>query len=346
MEPRGEANGLVTRTVALLRLVIVPPRPRRHLDPRAVHTRVLEVLLRAAGPGVKAGVLNRAAQLVGREILRSSLTSKDPVHFGALATAFAVDDLGDPLSEQVVLAVSRYVLRGQVMPVQRLLEVIDEARGAYLARCPCRAAGRVRDLETREPAPGADDEALLTGILDAWDGAAARSETDPRLAVVLDRVGQARRAGGADGSLDDLFAGVWPYWEILLEHERYDRCWIEGLTANQKTWAVSKAVLRPWVLAIYEGRGVVFTHMEVAGLPYCICTCPGPEADGGCILTNFHYGSGNDEILIPNADQAHGQRRDAAGAVLPCSRHPGRAGRPCLGCGCPHEPPRPGEPSR
>jgi hypothetical protein len=324
----------------------VDSRTPRRLDPRAVRTRVLDVLLRAAGPGVKAGVLNRAVQLVGREILRSSLTSKDPVHFGALAGAFAVNDLHDPLSEHFVLAVSRYVLRGQVLPVQRLLEVIDEAGGAFLARCPCRAAGRVRDLESREPAPGADDEALLRGILDAWDRRAARAETDPRLAAVLDDVAQAHRAGAAGGTLDALFAGVWPYWEILLEHERYDRCWIEGLTKNQKTWAVSKPVLRAWVRAVYDGRGVVFTHMEVGGLPYCVCTCPGPEADGGCILTNWHYASGNDEILIPNAEQAYGQRRDVDGAVLPCGRHPARAGRPCLGCGCPHERPRSGPADR
>lgn len=305
-------------------------RPPRRLDPHAVRTRVLDVLLRSAGPGVKPGVLNRAVQLVGREILRSSLTSKDPLHFGALRAAFAIDDLGDPLSEHVVLAVSRYVLRGHVIPVQRLLEVIDEARGAFLARCPCRAAGRVHDLPVREPAPGADDGALLGAVLAAWASPAARAETDPRLAAVLDRVAQPR------GTLDDLFAGVWPFYEILLDHEHYDRCWIEGLTKNHKTWAVSKPVLRAWVHAVYDGRGVVFTHMEVGGLPYCVCTCPGPEADQGCILTNFHYASGNDEILIPNADEAHGQRRAPDGTVLPCDRHPARAGRPCLGCGCPH----------
>jgi hypothetical protein len=310
-------------------------RPPRRLDRDAVHTRVLDVLLRSAGPGVKPGILNRTAQRVAQAILRSSLTSKRPIHHGSLAALYRLNERDDPLSEQAILAVSRYVVRGKVMPVQRLRRLIDEARAAYLAPCPCRAAGRVQDLEAR-PAPTAADDALLERLLDAWADPAVRAATAPDLQRAFDGVADARRRGGPGGTLVDLERATWPTWEILLEHPGYDPSWIAGLRKNARLRPIHRSLLRAWVDALRASRKVVFTHMEAAGLPYAICTCPGPEADGGCILTNWHYGSGNDDILLPNETDWPGQRRDADGRVLPCDQHAARAGRPCLGCGCEH----------
>jgi hypothetical protein len=163
-----------------------------------------------------------------------------------------------------------------------------------------------------------------------------RRRTSPRLLEAIDRTAGARRRGTAGGTLDDLLAAVWPQWEILLEHPAYDTCWLEGLAKNRKVWAVAKPLAHAWVDALYRARGVIFTHMEAVGLPYAVCSCPGPEADRGCMLTNWHYFSGNDEILLPNEGEAFGRRRDPQGRVLPCRKHPERGGKGCLGCGCDH----------
>jgi hypothetical protein len=147
---------------------------------------------------------------------------------------------------------------------------------------------------------------------------------------------RARREGRAGGTLHDLFAATWPYWEILLEHPGYDRCWLEGLAKNRKVWKTPKPLAHAWVDALYDGRGVIYTHMEAAGLPYAVCSCPGPETDRGCMLTNWHYFSRNDEILLPNETEGFGRRRDEAGKLLPCKKHPERGERGCLGGGCDH----------
>ena len=309
--------------------------PRRKLDPKAAHARVLDVLLRSAGPGLKPGILHRTAQKVAALILRWPGSSKDFIHFTTLAAVHDLGDREDPLSEQVILALSRYVLRGKVIPVQRLQALLQEAQAGYLARCPCRASGRVQDLDVALP-EAAGDQALLAAILDLWQDSRVREETAPPLARRLERVARARCEGRKGGSLRDLQAEVWPYWEILLDHPGYDPCWRKGLSSNHKVWKLPLRLLSLWVDALYQSRGVVYTHMEAVGLPYAICSCPGPEADRGCILTHWHYFSGNDEVLLPNTTEAFGQRKDSSGAVLPCKKHPERSNRPCLGCGCEH----------
>jgi len=310
------------------------------MNPQAVHVRVLDALLRSGGRGVKPGVLHRTAQKIAAAILRNRLSSTDPLHFGTLDLIYGLDRRDGAFSAEAVLALGRYVLRGRVIPIQRLHGLLDEARAIYLARCPCRASGRVRDRPDGACGAAGEDAArndrLLEGILGAWERPAVRRAASPRLAAAIDRVRGARQAHRSDGTLEALFAATWPFWEVLLEHPGFDRCWLEGLAKNRKVWALPAALAHPWVEALYHGRGVVFTHMEAAGLPYAICSCPGPETDGGCMLTNWHYASGNDEILLPNEAEAFGRRRDAAGRVLACRKHPERAERPCLGCGCDH----------
>jgi hypothetical protein len=324
-------------------------RAPRHLDPGALHVRIVDALLRAPGATrVKPGILHRTAQKIAAAVLSSRVSSTDPVHFATLDLVYRLDDAADPRLQQAVLAIGRWVVRGRVLPIQRLHELLDEARAIHLARCPCRASGRVRDRPGKDPPPPrasdedpaadeARDEGLLRRILDAWSDPGVREGTSPHTAEALDEVVRARKAGGPEGRLEDLLAATWPYWELLIEHPGYDRCWLEGLAKNGKVRRLAPALAHAWVDALYRGRHVVFTHMEAAGLPYAICSCPGPETDGGCMLTNWHYLSGNDEILVPNEGLAHGRRRGARGEVLTCARHPGREGRPCLGCGCDHE---------
>lgn len=315
----------------------------KRLDARTLRVRVLDALVGVAGPGVKRGILNRTAQRIAAAILRARTSSTDPVHFGTLAAVHGANDLDNPLAREAVLAVGRYVLRGRVIPVQRVHELLDEARVVYLARCPCRASGRVQDRPGRPEAaaaepelPRAEAERLLDAIERAWERPEVPAATSARAAEAFDRVVSARRAGAPGGTLHDLFVATWPYWEILLDHPGYDRAWLLGLAANGKVWETARPLAHAWVDALYRGRGVIYTRMEAAGLPYAVCSCPGPEVDGGCMLTNWHYFSGNDEILHPNEAGGFGRRRDAAGNVLPCRKHAAREARGCLGCGCDH----------
>jgi hypothetical protein len=315
-------------------------RPPARLDPRELHVRILDALLSVPGAErMKRGVLLRTAQKIGALILRSRVSSIDPIHFGALDLVYRLNELDDARAREALLAVGRYVVRGRVIPVQRLHVLLDEATKVYLARCPCRASGRVNDKPGTGKNHGDTEstEELLRGILDVWEGPGVRRETEAPLAEVLDAVAKARREGREGGTLHDLFAATWPYWEILLEHPDYDRCWLEGLTKNRKVWKTPKPLAHAWVDALYGGRGVIYTHMEAAGLPYAICSCPGPEADRGCMLTNWHYFSGNDEILLPNETEGFGRRKDGGGNLLPCRKHPERGERACLGCGCDHD---------
>ena len=315
-----------------------PPARRRRggLDPHRLHVRILDALLRVPeAAGVKPGILRRTAQRIAAAVLRSPLSSADPVHFRALDLVHRLEASDDPRVGEAVLALGRYLIRGRVVPPQDVQRVLGEARRVYLARCPCRASGRVRDREL-QPAARGDPDALLAALLAAAAQPAVRRATASRLLALLDDVGAARAAGRPDGTLAALFDRSWPMWEILLDHPDFDRAWLQGLARNRKVWHVALPLARAWVDALYLGRGVVFTHMEAAGLPYAVCSCPGPEADDGCMLTNWYYAAGDDEILLPNETLGFGRRRDGAGRLQPCREHPERAGRPCLGCGCDH----------
>jgi hypothetical protein len=321
------------------------PKPLHRMDPDALHTRILDVLFRSAGTRMKEGVLLRAAQKIAAEILRSPISSRDTVHFSALAAMYGLGRLDDLISEQSILAVGRYLMSGSVIPPERLIELIRASRHAYLARCPCRASGRVDDRprgwgglsQDAMPPPG---EALLQELLALWQDPSIQEQTAAPIAAALHQASRARaRTSDPDADrriLAELQAALWPYWEILLEHPGYDPCWLEGLGANHKVWRLPSELLVAWVKALYASRGVIYTHMRAAGMPYAICSCPGPEADGGCLLTSWHYFFGNEEVLLPNCSEGSGQRRDESGQVLPCARYPERASRPCLGCGCEH----------
>ena len=65
------------------------------------------------------------------------------------------------------------------------------------------------------------------------------------------------------------------------------------------------------------------------------CSCPTPEAGGGCTLTNWYYFGLSNSSLMPN-EEFYGRRKDDAGNILPCKYFLTRSKRECLGCGCDH----------
>ena len=134
-----------------------------------------------------------------------------------------------------------------------------------------------------------------------------------------------------------LWKKTFPYWEILLTHDRFTKKWRDNMRKNKKSWPVHRQLLKALAQAQYHTRGAFFTAMEVVDETYAMCTCPGPENDDGCSLVNWYYFSRMDGALFPNTDDFFGQAVDEDGNPVPCKRFAERQSRPCLGCGCEHE---------
>jgi len=325
---------------------------------RRLEARVLAHLAEQRGR-VKRVLLARTARRIGRHLLGNWLTAWDPVHLGTTRAVHALERLLRARSLGLLVdQACDQLFHGHVVPVQRALELIAESGSAALGRCVCRSAGLVDDLAAPAPSSLQVDPRLaerhLACILAAWralpDGAVGTGEavgsgegvprvtvepTAPELQNVLVEVA-ARDDLPAAGRLDLLWRRSWPWWEILLTHPLMTPEWQDNMARHGKCWPVARPLLVELASALYHLRGVVFTRMEAVGQPYALCSCPGPEADLGCSLIHWHYFSGAQGALFVNEREAHGQLRDATGRPLPCARHPERAGRPCLGCGCPH----------
>ena len=305
--------------------------------------RVLDYL-QEAHSGLKPSVARLAARRVGLSILGNWLTCWDPIHLRGLRGSMALEaGLRKTLGPLVDLACQE-LFHGHVIPIQRVLLLIDEAREAALGKCVCRASGVTQDLMKHGRvylwADADNFEEHLHRILDAYEriirGPSRPEHTSPRLLAILEAV-RTSQALSARERLEILFEQTFPFWEILLHHQDMRPEWRENMRGHRKSWPVERELLKAFALAHYHLRGAVFTFMEAVDQPYALCTCPGPENDGGCSLVNWYYFSRLDGALYPNVNDFFGQRRDEHGKVLPCNLHPQRASRPCLGCGCEHE---------
>lgn len=294
-------------------------------------------------PRVKRSVARRVTQKVALAVMDNRFMAWDPVHESAVRLADAAEALPQAEFHRLFEELCRTLMSGRVVPVQEVRRQVGEARAVYLGACMCRQSSRVQDLLV----PGTN-RVHLTGdptrclpwmerMVTAWDEVRqAPNPTHPELARILDRF------HGRPLTPDDVgafFEATFPYFEILLDHPAFETLWIGAMGKNDKLWQVDPRVLQTWVDLTWFARGNVFTSMILVDEPYTICTCPGPEADGGCLLFNWHHFSGNPYILEENPDREHGWRTDADGAPLPCARYAERANRPCYGCGCDHTTP-------
>ena len=307
--------------------------------------------LREAHTGVKPSVLRRAAQRIGLRLLGSWLSCWDPIHLGGVRASMRLEARVRRRLGPLVDLACEELFHGHVVPVQRVLEMIDESTAAALGKCVCRASRVTGDLESVDERgasvcygiadpPTADHhlrEILAAAArLDRGHGA-PREETHQAVRDALRKVAEATDLS-AQARLGLLWRETYPFWEILLAHDDVTPGWRENMRRHGKSRPIGRELLKAFVRAQYHTRGAIFTGMEVLDEPYALCTCPGPENDGGCSLVNWYYHSRLDGALHPNAELAHGQRRDADGRPLACRRFEARASRPCLGCGCEHVP--------
>ena len=144
-----------------------------------------------------------------------------------------------------------------------------------------------------------------------------------------------RRSGSEQYRLETFLEETWHEWEILPVKPGYTTNWVRSMQNNDKCAPIDRELAFEVVNIFFHGRGAVFNSMKCVDSPYSICTCPTPENEGGCILTNWYYYGQLNSSLIP-ADDHYGRRRDSQGPVLPCRYFPVRARRECIGCGCNH----------
>ncbi len=294
-------------------------------------------------PRIKDSVARRMTQRVALAVLGNKLAAWEPVHERAILLASEAEALPVDTLHRIFEEICGVLLVGWVVPLEQVRRDIRDARDWYVGMCICRQAERVHDL--RRPDTG---EVYLLGseggcrpyldrLVETFEGLRGYDAvTSPGMVDLLQRMATLRRVGDEGYAVGAFLEQSWPYYEILLDHPGYVAQWRETMRANKRTWRVHPDLLVAWAELMYFARGAVFTSMAAVDERYTICTCPGPENDGGCLLFNWTYHSDNPHVLAPCTV---GQRRDEQGEALPCARFPARQEGPCFGCGCDHAQP-------
>ncbi len=312
--------------------------------------RLSELLLRHLGtavdPRLKNNVARRVAQRVALAALGNRLAAWEPIHHGAMKLATAAEALPDETIHQIFEEICSVLLVGTVLPIQQVRQLIVEADDWYLGICICRQSHRVDDLNhpdsqqvyllgtPQQRRPYMDK--LLDTFLELRERDLVTSEQPRSLLAELSAKRSAETSQDGTPLADDFITRSWPHFEILLDHPDFTPAWRKTMIHNRRTWRIHPEILLAWVDLMYFTRGVVFTSMNAVDEPYTICSCPGPENDGGCLLFNWSFYSGNPYVLVHNQELWHGQRRGSGGQALPCARYEARAERACFGCGCNH----------
>ncbi len=294
-------------------------------------------------PRVKDSVARRLAQRVALAVIGNRLAAWEPLHERAILLATQAEQLPVEQLHAIFEEICGVLLVGHVVPLQQVKRDIMEARDWYLGMCICRQARRVNDLYLPDSEQvyllGSEDDCRpwLQRLVRTWERVQGSDHvTSPEATALLRRFATLGRVGDEGYSTGAFFEQSWPHYELLLDHPRYVSHWRQTMRNNRRTWRMHPEVLAAWVDLAYFARGAVFTSMAVVDERYTICTCPGPENDGGCLLFNWTFHSDNPHVLRCHAE---GQRQDERGEPLPCARFEGRADKPCFGCGCDHDAP-------
>ena len=292
-------------------------------------------------PRIKDSVTRRMTQRVALAVLGNKLSAYEPIHEGAILLASQAEALPVDTLHRIFEEICGVLLIGHVVPLEQVRQDIREATDHYIGMCICRQADRVHDLHRPDSAEvyllgsEAQHRPWMDRLVDRYESLRGDDAiTSPPLLDILARQATLRRVDDPGYGAGPFWQASWPYLELLLDHPRYVGQWRETMKANQRTWRVHPRLLEAWVDLAFFSRGAVFTSMALVDERYTVCTCPGPENDGGCLLFNWTFYSDNPHVLAPHGPS---QRRDAAGEALPCARFPERSTRPCFGCGCEHD---------
>jgi hypothetical protein len=258
-----------------------------------------------------------------------------------------VNNIPVPVFRQLADHLSRELLNGIVMSLQRVREEIINAEEVYLGHCVCRSSGIANDLYQNGRIFTLLDEEenrlLLDRLLDRYenlDSERLSRTTDVKYRELFGRLSELRRNNSPEYRMENFLQWTYPDWEILPIRPGFTARWIRSMQNNNKCHRIDRDLVFEMLNIFYFSRGAIFNSMKCVDTPYTICTCPSPENEGGCVLTNWYYYARMNYSLIPEREH-YGCRTDANDKTLPCCYFPVRAKRDCIGCGCNHQLPEP-----
>jgi len=309
---------------------------------------VAEEIARDSKPELKRGVLRRMMDKAGRHYMWNNLSSLPVFHeLSVLGPWFAVRYTPTETFRQFADFLFKELFNGIVVSLQRAREEVLASREVYFAHCACRSAGVVDDLERDGEVftllGEAQNRRLLDRILDRYaslDHDRLRRTTDTKFRNMFDDLARLRDEGSPEYSAQTLLRRTYPDWELIPIHDDYTSRWARSMNNNHKAHPIDRELAAEMLNLFFFSRGAVFNSMKAVDSPYCICVCPSPETDGGCVLTNWYYFGRLNHSMLP-ADDHHGRRRDDRGQIQPCRYFPVRNRRECIGCGCLHTEDRP-----
>ena len=224
---------------------------------RAIIEKIYQFLLDQGEPHLKQSVALRVAEKLSLAFLGNRLTGWDPIHVGSLRAVTAFEQLPAPLVRTVIQSLCEDIFYGQVIPVQKVKEVIAQAQSVYLGKCVCRFSGRTNDLY-RSPqedkkvysiaSPEVEAE-HFEKLLDAYSTILSKGE-EQRIAQPLQKIFSdflARRdRKDSEGTLPKLWEATWPWWEILVDHQGFTDAWKNTMAQNSKVWSIHPDLLQVW----------------------------------------------------------------------------------------------------
>ena len=309
---------------------------------------LMEGLLQDDQPELKRSVVRKMANKFGNYLLWRRETSTPVIHELGLLLPWWIANLPGNLAAQLRDLALVNILNGVVMPIQKVWQDVLSSRAMYIGHCACRSAGIVSDLKQNDKVvclvSEEDNRKLLDRLVDRYEDLykvhGTLPDTDPKYEKLLRQLSQLRQNGSSDYRLETLFQETYSSWELLPVLEDYTSVWIRSMHRNHKAHLIHKELAFELVNIQYLARGSIFSSMKLIDTPYTICTCPTPELDGGCVLTNWYYMGMSNASLLPN-EKEHGRLKDENGEPMPCQHFHIRNKRSCIGCGCNHEAPEP-----
>jgi len=293
--------------------------------------------------GLKARVARRMVDEVSRFYLWTSLSTLPVFHeLTVLVPWWAINRAQHLRLREAADAMVGETLSGIVLSLQRVREEVLTADEVHLAHCACRSSGIAHDLEQEGQVFNllgpTESRLLLDRLVDRYEALGddrLRQGTNARFRGTMDRLVELRREESTDYRLETFLADSYSQWEILPVRRGYTTNWVRSLQTNDKCAPVDRELIFEMLNIFFHARGAIFNSMKCVNSQYTICTCPTPENEGGCALTNWYYYGQLNNSLLP-ADDHYGRLRDRQGKVLPCRFFPMRARRECIGCGCNH----------
>jgi hypothetical protein len=238
----------------------------------------------------------------------------------------------------------KYILNGQVLPVQMVWKELLDSSLVYMGHCVCRSSGIADDLYKEGQVYTFLDEKLKTQLLDRFVNRYKTllkqhghvPDTDPTYEKLCQKLLYHQKNHDREYCLETLLTSTYGSWEFLPVLDKYTPSWIHSMHKNHKAHLIHRELAFELATIQYLARGAIFTTMKLLDLPYTICTCPPPETGGGCVLTNWYYFGGSNSSLLPNT-RVFGQYKNEKGNLMPCRYFSERGNRVCVGCGCDHQ---------